>query len=171
MKNPVFVLELYYERDSQIPLAESVSAAHRSLVNDLAPHVQLEIRVMRANGITRSTGTHNGKAYDVPNQQPSSPSHQSLLITCEAIGWQGLAGPGRGCVNEQALRDKMKNGGDPADITVHEWLHTLEGVIIRGEPLPSPDSSGLHDQFRQPSGKGPDGEDTWYEWYAYLLRP
>ena len=148
-----------------------MSAAHRSLVSDLAPHVQLEIRVLRASGITRSTGTLDGKPYDVPNQQPSSPFHQSLLITSEAIGWQGLAGPVIGCVSEQALRDKMNKGGNPADITVHEWLHTLEGLCIRDGRLPSPDSSGLHDQFCKPSGEGPDSEATWVRMVCVLLRP
>jgi len=65
----------------------------------------------------------------------------------------------------------MKNGGNPADITVHEWRHTLEGVIMHGEPLPSPDNSSMHGQFCKASGFGPDGQPTWYDWYSYLLRP
>jgi len=167
----LFVLELYYERDSQIDLAETVSAAHKALVNHLAPHLQLGIRISKACQITRSIGNYCGRAYDVPNQQPSSPLHQSLLITSEPIEWEGLAGPGVGCVSEQAIWDIMKNGGNPADITVHEWLHTLEGVIMHGEPLPSPDNSSMHGQFCKASGFGPDGQPTWYDWYSYLLRP
>lgn len=162
MAAPLFVLELYYERDSQIHLAEIVSAAHQTLVNHLAPHLQLEIRVSKASQITRSSGNYQGRRYDVPNQQPSSALHQSLLITNEQIGYDGLAGPRVGCVSEQALCDKIRKAGNPADITVHEWPHTLEGVIIRGEPLPSPDSSSMHDQF-------PQTEWLWSGWSANIV--
>lgn len=165
-----FVLELYYECDSQRELAEQVRCAHLQLVRRLAPHLQLQIHVGKATHISRSTPVVDGRQHNVPNQTPTSPCHQSLLITAENFGEAGLAGPGQGCLNESALRAKLLSQSDPADITVHEWLHTLEGQAIRECHLPSPDTSGLHTRFQRASGKAADGTDTWHDWYKYLLR-
>ncbi len=167
----MFVLELYYEKDSQQELAERVRTAHQNLVRRIAPHIQLEVRVVKAASLIRCTPTVHGRRYDVPNHLPTSPSHQSLLITSEDFGLPGLAGPGKGCLNESTLRKKLESGADPADITVHEWLHTLEGQCIRECRIPNPDTSELHERFRRPTGRDVDGDDTWHEWYRHVLRP
>jgi hypothetical protein len=166
-----FVLELYHERKSQVALAALVREAHLRLVAALAPHLALDIRVLVATRIVRSAGIINGQRYDVPNQPPTSPKYQSLLITGEEIGYLGLAGPGQGCLSEAGLRAKLEAGGDLADISVHEWLHTLDGSCIGDRRIPSPDSNGLHERFTEPSGRGADGDATWHDWYRYILRP
>jgi hypothetical protein len=45
---PAFVLELYYERDSDRPFAEEARAALLVLLSDIAPHVQLDVIVLKA---------------------------------------------------------------------------------------------------------------------------
>lgn len=55
------------------------------------------------------------------------------------LGAQGL-GDGSlrcGCLSAQALKEKRSRGRNPADITVHEWIHTLQGLHINGRPVPS----------------------------------
>ena len=165
------VLEFYAELRGQLPFLREAAEAHLSLVAALAPHLLLEVRPLLATQVVRSRGVMGDTPYDVPNHLPSSPQYQSLLMTREEIAWPGLAGPGKGCVSERALRAKRLAGADPADITVHEWLHTLEGLIICGRRMPSPDSNGGHPEFRAASGRAPDGGDTWHDWYRFLLRP
>lgn len=106
---------------------------------------------------------------DVPNHEPSSPDRQSLIITNEDIQAQGWAGPGRGCLSKQRMKDKASRGGNSANITIHEWLHTIEGLMINGKSIPHPHSNSSYG-FPYPSGKDVDGEDTWYEWYKFILR-
>ena len=166
-----FTLELYHEVDAQCDLAQTVADSHRRLVARLAPHLHFEVLVLQVSAVTRSRGVFAGQSYDVPNQAPSSSLHQSLLITAEHLAWSGLAGPAKGCLSETHLRAKIASDADPADITVHEWLHTLEGLCICGRRMPSPDTSEHHERFHQPSGSAEDGEATWHEWYRFLLRP
>jgi len=60
-----------------------------------------------------------------------------------------------------------KKGPKSADITIHEWLHTLEGKEIGGRRIPSVDSEEGN-EFRC---KDVNGEDCWHYWYKYILRP
>jgi hypothetical protein len=80
-----------------------------------------------------------------------------------------LAGPGIGCLNKRRMEEKIRRGGNSADITIHEWLHTLQGQKINGRVLPSPDENGRYG-FSTPDGQGPDGVDVWHKWYEFVLR-
>jgi hypothetical protein len=93
------------------------------------------------------------------------------LITNEEFGpketranREGRSGPGRGCLSKKKLEEK---GPKSADITIHEWLHTLEGQEICGRRIPCVDSSEGH-QFEC---KDVNGKKCWHYWYKYILRP
>jgi hypothetical protein len=53
-----------------------------------------------------------------------------------------------------------------ADITIHEWLHTIEGQMIQGRSVPYVDSPEAH---RFGSTVGADGQATWHDWYRFML--
>ena len=163
-----FTLELYYEADGDRPLAEAAAARHRKLVSLLAPHIALRIDVRKASVIVRFPAPW-GATRTFPSHEPSAAGAQALLITAEDIGAEGIAGPPQGCVSRRAIEGKLAKGADPADLTVHEWLHTIAGTLINGRPVPNPDHHSRFG-FPLPSGRGPDGADTWHEWYRYALR-
>jgi hypothetical protein len=131
-------------------------------VSDLAPQIALTVRVLKA----RETGRTDVGGRDIPYHAPSMPSRQSLLITSEPIGAQGWGWPPSCVVSRQRLEWKAANGGDPADLLIHEWLHTLAGMTIDGRPVPFADDAETHGFAGTP---GPDGDDTWHEWYRYAL--
>ena len=171
MVSRAFTLELYYEQPGTGEFAESVKDDLLRLVGALAPHINLTVHVLPATGIIRSRFFDAQGAFrDVPNQPATIPERQSLLITSEEIGASGWAGPGSGCVSKGAILRKRHNRGDSADITIHEWLHTLQGQHIGVRSLPSPHNNGAYPEYGSPSGHSLDGDQTWHAWYRFLLR-
>jgi hypothetical protein len=169
-----FTLELYYEHDDDRAFAEAVRVDLIELVRRLAPHLTLEVLVVKASAIRR------GEA-DRPYHDAGAPGRQTMLVTREEVGAQGwgwtqedLTGRGWGqqghaVVSTQRMEDKARRGGDPADISIHEWLHTIEGLEIRdGDPVPWVDCGNLAAPF--PPTRGPDDEDVWHDWYRHMLR-
>ena len=43
----------------------------------------------------------------------------------------------QGCLNKQKVEKKLQKGVSPADITIHEWLHTIEDLEINGGQIPN----------------------------------
>jgi hypothetical protein len=160
-----FTLELYFENDDH-DLAGRASAALRQLVSELAPNVVLEILILKAQSITRRVFDWGGSRRDVPCHDPSRPGHQTLLITSEDIQAHGWGWPGGCVVSKHALITKAANGGNPADLLIHEWIHTLQGVEINGRPVPFTDCAEEMGFIGIP---GADGEPTWHEWYRFAL--
>jgi hypothetical protein len=169
---PALVLELYYERDSDRAFAEEARAALLVLLSDIAPHVQLDVFVLKAVDLIWIGHPFDLGRSNIPNHLPTAEHHQSLLITNADLGpnYEGLAGPGKGCLSKQSMQEKLDQGGDSADISIHEWLHTIEGLKIGGRTLPSPDNNGAYG-FGMASGRGGDGKATWHDWYRFILRP
>jgi hypothetical protein len=163
-----FTLEVYYECDEDKDFSIAEAGKLRDLVHELAPHIALNVDVQKATDICRSqVDLPDGRHYDVPNQNPSSSGRQSLLITSEDFGLLGLAGPGRGCLNKKLMLEMIGRGGNSANITIHEWLHTIQDQNVNGWNIPPADSSADYG-FRDPSGYD-HGSPTWHEWYRFAL--
>jgi len=165
-----FILELYYEQDDDQSFAVCEAKKLGDLVHRLVPdkHLSLEIRVLKAAAIYRVIFQDAGVRHNVPNQNPSTDGHQSLLITREDIGAEGWAGAKKGCLSKRALEEKASLGADSADISIHEWLHTIEGCEIDGWIIPHPHANPRFG-FAAASGRGPDGKETWHDWYKFAL--
>jgi hypothetical protein len=175
-----FTLELYFEDDRDRGFAEHERFELTQLVSTLAPHVELEVVLL----IGEAPQALPVGQLQIPVQFPSSGSRQSLLISCQDLcldgrrldgyGWRS---PSRtGYLNRQRMEEKRQAGGNSADITIHEWLHTIEGLEINGSKVPFPDHherftdrNGL--RFKEDSEKGRDRCPTWYRWYAHALDP
>ncbi|MEI7901133.1 MAG: NPCBM/NEW2 domain-containing protein, partial [bacterium] len=167
-KMVAFTLELYYMKDSDKKFAEEEAKRMIALLGKIAPHIELDIKVVKATAPFRSKFESNGW-HDVPNHQPSDKCFQSLLITEEDIGAAGWAGPVMGCLSKQRLQDKLARGGDSADISLHEWMHTICGQKINGREI-----GWLHANpqfgFSDPDYLDKCGDGIWHKWYAFLLR-
>lgn len=165
-----FSLEFFYEEDEDREFTEAEAAKFETLVQLLAAaDVTVQTSVHKATAPYRSKFTDKtGTPRDVPNHAPTDGTSQTLLITNEEIDAQGWAGPGAGCVSKSRMEKKECNGGNSADITIHEWLHTISGQPFHGRTLHHPHDNAIHGF---PNGtKGPDGEDQWYDWYTFILR-
>jgi len=161
-------LELYFETEPDRIPTEQYAASLQTLVSSLAPHVHLLTPVFRADHVVRVCFHWGGVERNVPNVPTSASGTQSLLLTHEDIGAEGWAGPGQGCVSNERLAAKASGRGNPIDILIHEWIHTLEGVSINGRAVPNPDNNA-DCGFPDPSGIGADGVPTWHTWYQYCL--
>lgn len=163
-----FTLELYYVRDEDRSFAEAEAKKMTALLAEIAPHIELQIKVLKSTSPVRSR-FNSGGWHDVPNQPASDRSAQSLLITDEDIGAAGWAGPGAGCLSKQRLEEKARKGGNSADISLHEWMHTIMGRKINGREL-----GWLHDNpqfgFADPDYVDKAGDGVWHRWYKYYLR-
>ena len=164
-----FSLELFYEQDDDLGFAEAEAQKLRALVSCLAPHIELRTKVYKATNISTYPHHRNdGRVYDIPTHEPMEDGSQTLVVTRSDIGSEGRAGQGKGCVCKPRMEQKIRNGGDSAEITIHEWFHTIAGKRINGREIPNPDRADPG--FEQPSGKGPDGEPQWLDWYRHMLR-
>jgi hypothetical protein len=162
-----FSLELFYEQDDDLGFAEAEAQKLCALVSCLAPHIELRTKVYKATSIsTCPLKRKDGRVYDIPTHEPMEEGSQTLVVTNNGIGSQGRAGPGKGCVCKPKMEQKIRNGGDSAEITIHEWLHTIAGETINGRTIPDPDCKEGY-RFRK---EGPDGEPQWLEWFRYMLR-
>jgi hypothetical protein len=103
-----FTLEVYFENDDDRDLAERGSAVLLQLVADVAPHVALEVLLLKADLISRHSFDWGGSQRDVPYHDPVRPDHQTLLIRSEDIEAQGWGWPGRCVVSKQALSSKLQ---------------------------------------------------------------
>jgi hypothetical protein len=159
-----FVLELYFESDGDRDFAERASAALQQLVCEVAPHVALEVHVLEAYSVRRNFDPSIQR--DVPSHDPSLPGRQTLLITSEDIQAEGRGWGGNCVVSKRALDRKTANGGNPADILIHEWIHTLHGKVINGRQVPFTDDA---EKMGFSSTPGADGEPTWHDWYRFAL--
>lgn len=161
-----FVLELYYGK-GDLDLGERSREALVSLVTRIAPNVELETHVLPARKILRTSFEVEGVRYEnVPYHGPGSSGRETLLITPEQIGRDGFGWNGCCVVTRAAILRKAEHRGNPADLLIHEWLHTLYGEEIDGCPIPFVDHAGA---FGFSGVRGLDGEDTWHEWYRYML--
>jgi len=165
-----FSLELFYEQDGDLGFSEAEAQKLRDLVGCLAPHIELRTQVYKATSIsTNPLPRNDGRVYDIPTHEPMEEGSQTLVVTNNDIGSQGRGGPGKGCVCKTEMEKKIRNGGNSAEITIHEWLHTIQGKRINGREIPNPDNREVPGFIRS-SHKGPDGELQWLDWYRYLLR-
>jgi len=158
-----FSLEIFFEQDQDSEFAVKEAGKLRILVGKLAPHIRLNTRTLRANSM-RIFRMRCGDGYIVPVHKPSEPGWQTLLITHEVIGTDDKQGRGTKevcCVSKQRLEEQVERS---ADITIHEWLHTLEGKELNGRTLPCPDDrEGLQFEWLNADGQ-------WYAWYTHILR-
>ncbi len=163
-----FTLDLYYINDNDRRFALGEAKKMTSLLAEIAPHIDLAIKVLKSTSPVR-TKFESGGWHDVPNQPPTDKSFQSLLITEEDIGAAGWSGPPMGCLSKQRLEDKINRGANSADISIHEWMHTLMGQKINGREL-----GWLHDNekfgFIDPDYVDKAGDGMWRRWYRYYLR-
>jgi len=161
-----FLLEFYYEEPAYANFAAEYAGKLKTLVDALAPHICLTIQILPAKNIVRWSCCE----VNAPKIDPSSRDRQSLLMTEEGLGgYYGFgAADGYCCVSRLAMQRKLEKGGDPTDILIHEWLHTLCGKMINGECVPFADHA---ERFGFQGVKGPDGEDTWNEFYRCALDP
>jgi hypothetical protein len=161
-----FTLELYYEHDGDRRVGDDAADALRRLVAELAPRVDLEVTVLEAVAIEHAVFDRHGGRRVVPYHGPARAGSQTLLITSDEIGAEGWGWPGCCVVGRQALVRKAAAGGNPADILVHEWLHTICGEVIDGRAVPFVDDA---ETLGFTSVPGADGEPTWHAWYRYAL--
>ncbi len=163
-----FRLEFFYEQDDDLKFAEAEAQKLRGLVGCLAPHIELRTKVYKAKATSISTYPVERKdgTVNIPRHEPMEAGSQTLLVTNTDIGSEGHAWPGKGCVCKPRMEQKIRNGGNSTEITIHEWLHTIEGQTINGRTIPNPDCKEGH-RFRK---EGPDGESQWLDWYGHMLR-
>jgi len=164
-----FTLELYYEHESDHAFAQAEAAKLIALVHSLAPHIDLQVLVFQATDIKRVKFPYGGVIHDVPTEAPSRDDRQSLLISSEDVGAEGWAGEHQGCLSKAKLVALVQRGGDSADVTIHEWLHTIAGLEINGRKIPNPHTNAAFG-FPLPTERSPNGIYTWHAWYAFMLR-
>jgi hypothetical protein len=161
---------VYFESENDRDFAERASGALQQLVGTIAPNVVLlEILTLKANLIRRHSFSWEGGERNVPYHPPSQLGRQTLLITSEDIQAQGWGWPGSCVVSKRELDIKAASGGNPADILIHEWLHSIEGQIINGRPVPFVDDDEQMGLMGFTGSVGTDGEPTWHDWYRYVL--
>lgn len=159
-------LELYYEPDVGLELADRAKESLRALVARIAPHITLDIGVELARGINERKFQWHGTQRCVPYHPPSQAGRQSLLITSRPLDAEGWGWQGACVVSASALNRKEAAGGNMADILIHEWLHSLEEKVINGRPVPFADRAEEHGFAGEQDSQG---GLTWHAWYSYAL--
>jgi hypothetical protein len=164
-----FRLEIFFEQDQDQEFAQGAAEKLRTLVGKLAPHIELRIKVQKA---TRKyyDPPREGRNCALPFHRPIEEGSQTLLITREQIGAEGWGKPGEGCLSKQGMEQKEQKRGNHADITIHEWLHTIAGKTIDGREIPHPHNNERCGFYEATAPKGSDGCPQWYDWYRYMLR-
>lgn len=160
-----FRLEIFFERDQDQEFARNEAEKLRTLVSRLAPHINLKIGIQKVTKICPPN-----EDYDIPTHEPVEKGSQTLLITQEEFGpekgrakREGRAGPEKGCLSKRKLE---KRGPKSADITIHEWIHTMLGKEINGRRIPNPDDqTDCPEEFKYKDANG-----QWHHWYKYILR-
>ncbi|NVM22500.1 MAG: hypothetical protein HWN68_12050 [Desulfobacterales bacterium] len=159
-----FRLEIFFERDEDQKFARKEAEKLDTLVKRLVPHINLKIATQKATKICPPN-----EHYDFTTHEPVEKDSQTLLITQEDFGpeegraeRQGRAGPEKGCLSKRKLEEK---GPKSADITIHEWIHTIVGKEINGRRIPNPDDRTRPEEFKYPDANG-----QWHHWYKYILR-
>ena len=61
---------------------------------------------------------------------------------------------------------KAAAGGNPADLLIHEWLHTIYGEAINGRTAPDVDDA---ETAKKMGFVGTPGDLTWHPWYRFVL--
>jgi hypothetical protein len=161
-----FCLAIFFEQDHDERFAYEESDKLLRLVEELAPHIALNVEVFQASRILRARFSYGGRDYNVPNHEPVWRGGQTLLITNEEIGAEGWAGREMGCLSKRMMQLKAKRGQSSADITIHEWLHTIEGRTIDGRQVPHPHSAKSYGISKDTAVS----YDRWYSWYRFMLR-
>src|SRR4051812_45098357 len=112
-----FTLEMYFEVDEDRDFAEQARKALLQLLTDLAPHVVLDIQVMKAHAIARTT-IDPVTQHQVPYHPASRPGRQTMLITIKDVGAQGWGWQECCVVNKQRMITKAQSGGIPGEIPI-----------------------------------------------------
>jgi hypothetical protein len=161
-----FALDLFYETDQDEVFAEQVSEGLQKAVGRVAAHVSLVIEHKLATQIEPWDVPWNGQIVHAIKHLPSDASRQSLLIANRYLVAQGFGTPGYCVVSKPRMEGKASAGGDPADISIHEWIHTIEGAVINGRVVPFADDA---EKLAFVGAPGPDGELRWDSWFRYAL--
>ena len=151
-----FTLELYYEHDED----REFTKLKAPLDIDRPKATNIFLLVARATSPVIAITTSRTKIRVGKTGSPS-------LITREDFGVPGLAGPHRGCLNRKLMMKMIESGGNSANITIHEWLHTIQGREVNGWSIPCADSSAAYG-FSNPTGDD-HGSPTWHEWFRFAL--
>jgi hypothetical protein len=159
-------LELYYEQDVDLDLANRAKELLRALVARIAPHINFNIGAELATDIKEQKFQLHGTPRCIPYHPPSQAGRQSLLITSRLIYAEGWGWKGACVVSASALNRKEAAGGNMAVILIHEWLHSLEGEVINSRTVPFADSAEKHGFAGVPEGQG---GLSWHAWYSYAL--
>jgi hypothetical protein len=159
-------LDLFFEGEENEAFARELATNLATEVRRLAPHITLDVDVRQAVHVAPWPIEWSGRQVRAFQHAPTAPGRQSLLITDRDIGAQGWGTRTCAVVSKPAIEKKKRNGGNPVDIAIHEWIHTLEGTVINGRPVPFAD---VAEKCGFAGETGPDGELRWDAWYRYCL--
>src|SRR5437016_3888345 len=140
-----FVLEFYFEHPGDEELVRELAVGLEQLVAELAPKMKFDVNVLPVAVAELEDEPcrleDGGGTY--PVKRPQIQGHQALVLTNQTDRWQGYAGEERGCVTVRRVVAKKEKGGNPVDIVIHEWLHTMYNQDINGWRVPP-----VHDDKR-----------------------
>lgn len=159
-------LDLFYEAVDDELCTHELAACLIATAERLAPSIDLNIHVMKASQVERWPVVVSTGEFQAVRHAPSVPGHQSLLLTRVPLVHYGYGQAGIGVVSMLAAEDKKARGGDPVDIVIHEWIHTLQGIVLNGRPVPFVDDA---ENFGYHGVPGPDGEPRWEDWNRHCL--
>jgi hypothetical protein len=160
------LLDLFFEEEATREFAFEAASGLRQAVARLAPSVDVQVEIHLATNVVPWEFNAEGRAIRIVRHASTSSDRQSLLITDMDLGALGWGTKGSAVVNRQGMEQKAASGGDPIDIVVHEWIHTLEGISINGRPVPFADDAT---KYGFVAVAGADGQDRWDAWFSYAL--
>lgn len=160
------LLDLFYEEAEDEPCAQRLALGLQEAVAQLAPHVALEVFVRPAEHVEAWTVQVPDGEFAAVQHAPIDARHQSLLLTRVGLVHSGYGTAGKCVVSLGAVDTKESNGGDPVDIIIHEWIHTLHGQVLNGRTVPFVDDA---EQYGYEGVSGGDGEPRWEAWYRRCL--
>jgi hypothetical protein len=157
---------MFFEGATNLEFTRRLARMLATEVHRLTPHLVLNVVVQQATLVEPWSFEWSGQRIEVVKHAPRVDGHQSLLVTDRDLGAHGWGTETYSVVSKPAMIEKNARGGDPVDIAIHEWIHTIEGTVINGRAVPFVDDA---EKCGFAGETGADGEPRWTAWYRYCL--
>jgi hypothetical protein len=113
----VFRLEIYFEQDDDQEFARKEAQKLSTLVRELAPLIELKIKVLKAKTIHKIDNyIWEGAYFNLRLHDPEEDGSQTLLITNDDVGAEGFSLGQRGCLDKRKMEAKQQKGGGAPQI-------------------------------------------------------